>query len=527
MNPAPQRGVVFFPYPPDIRPSTWKTLFPKQLVDYDMLPRCGGPRINIFHIGKLVRMKYQHLALTAVLLAALFLLAYQITLPYGKLLEHGTLEIRARNFLQEGFLPLRFLPTRNLIGGRPNFYLNHPPLFVNFLALVLKTLGDSELSARTSVIIFSLGSVFLLYLIVLRETSVKSALWTALLAVLFPVFFYYGRVVNYEPAALFCSLLVIRLYLSASTENSRYPRGALFAAVILGGLSGWAFYFTPPALLLYALLRKHKILLSLGTVLIAAITFLFLAGFYHLAAGRWGGPLTVFGGVSRETALWLNPRFYRVLAERAGRSFTYLGPFLAAGGAILILGNLRKRPDRKIFALSCLFLVSGAGLVIAAPKDVFNHDWGLFMLIPAAAFLSAQFLCRLRPAIRVLPVSVLVILSAVQFKSFHGTFSASHFRAGKMIRDRSRPGDTLLAVRGTPLAYYAGIPTQFHWPGPPSVNVIRAFRPAWVVLRADREMYLLNTVEEIYNCLAEEGYRLFRQDGYFIWRRGDPSPPTR
>ncbi len=479
-------------------------------------------------------MKYHRLALTAILLAALFLLTYQITLPYGKVLEHGTLEIRARNFLQEGFLPLRFLPTRNLIGGKPNFYLNHPPLFLNYLALVLKIFGDSEVTARSAVIALSLGSIYLLYLIVCRETSARTAIWTVLIAILLPIFFYYGRIVNYEPAALFLSLLTIWLYLKSSAGNSLYLRAALLGTVVLGVLCSWAFYFTPLALFCYALLRRQNILPALGALIAGGATFVIMLGVYVFAAQRWGGSLTVCKEIgeyfsvnpTKRTVLWLTQPFYKALAERSLRGFTGVTLLLAAGGLILNLINFRQFEYRRTIPLTILFLVSGAGLIIVAPKDVYHHDWGLFMLIPAIAFLSAQLLLKLRALIRITAISALILFSAIGFRNFHGPHSFSPRRIGEMIRDNSQPGDILLALRGNPLIYYAGIPIQFHWPGPPSVNVIRRIRPAWVVLQADGEMYLLNTVEEIYNCLKEEGYQLIKRDNYLIYRRGDLPPPA-
>ncbi len=473
-------------------------------------------------------MKYHRAALTGILLAALFLLAYQIHLPYLKTLEHGTLELRARNFLQEGFSPLRFLPVRNLYGGKPNFYLNHPPLFINFLALFLTTLGDSEVSARISVILFSLGSLWLLYLVVARETSRKLALWTVLIATILPIFFYYGRIVNYEPSTLFFSLLATWLFLRTPPGSNRYLRAAFLGAVVLGILSGWAFYSTPAALLIYALLRRRKVLLALGAVAAAAAAFLLMLWYYSLAADKWGGPLTVFGGTGQffslapgRTILWTTRPFYGVLWRRVVRCFTLPLPFLAGGGLALTLITLRRAESRKILPPALLFLVSGSGLLIVAPKDVLHHDWGLFMLIPAGAFLSARLILRFKPLIRAAVIILLAVPAASRFREFHGHLDYSSYRAGKMIRTESRPGDTLLTSRGQPVAYYSGLSSQFFWPGPPATRIIRQFQPDWVVFREDQEIYLQTGFETFSDCLKEEGYRLVDQENYRIWKKAD------
>ena len=115
----------------------------------------------------------KYIALAAIFVIAIGLLCYQINRPYCKIWEHGEIEIRARNFLEVGFWELNFLPVRNFFGGIPNYYLNHPPLAVIVLTVFLQLLGDSEFSARLSMITSALASIWLLYKIVQLETSEK------------------------------------------------------------------------------------------------------------------------------------------------------------------------------------------------------------------------------------------------------------------------------------------------------------------------------------------------------------------
>lgn len=470
-------------------------------------------------------MRHHHLALIALLLIALCLLSYQINLPYCKILEHGTLEIRARNFLQQGFLTLRFLPTRNLLGGRPNFYLKHPPLFIIILSLWLKTLGDSEISARLLVIICSLGSLTLLYLIIRRETSIKLAIFTTLITILLPIFFYYGRVVNYDPYILFISLLVIWLFLKSSTKSNIYLHIALFIAVCSGVLSDWGFYFTPLSLFIYALIRKQKLLLSLGTIFAAGATFLLMIWYYSFAASEWGGSLTVFEGTGQyikinsvKNILWLSLPFHKILVTRMLHCFTFLIPLLALGGLIINFINIRNQENRRSLALTILLLFNGLGLIITAPSYIFNHDWGLFMLIPAISFLCAQIILKFPVKIRFMVLLFLIVLSALQFRYFHSTFSLRPFQVGRTINQNSRRGDSILTLRGPPIAYYSGLPVQFLWPGPPGKNIILNFHPTWVVFHENQEVCLQTSLEKFHTCLKEEGYHKTLQSGFEVWK---------
>lgn len=456
------------------------------------------------------------------------LLSYQIKLPYSKILEHGTLEIRARNFLQVGFLDLHFLPTRNLLTGKPNFYLNHPPLFIILLALSLRILGDSEISARLLVIISSLGSVVLLYKIILRETTLKLALWTAFLTILLPIFFYYGRVVNYDPFTLFISLLVIWLFLNYSKERNFFLRLPLFIAVGAGVLLDWPFYFTPPALFIYALIRRQKRFLALGTIVTAGAIFSLMLWYYSFAVNEWGGALTIFKGTAQYTKfssardiLWLKLFFYSTLFERTQHCFTFLIPFLALVGITINFFNIQNQNNRKSLALSVLLLFNGFGFIILAPSYLLLHDWGLYMLIPAASFLSAQAIIKFPMIIRGAILLLFIALATHQFQYFHGSSDMLPTQIGRAIHRVSESGDTLLAPRGPPIAYYTRLPSQFLWPGLDSIDFISRYQPTWVVFNRNNIFSLQTSLEEVYACLIKEGYQQIYQGIFEVWTIAD------
>lgn len=469
------------------------------------------------------------MALASIVLLATGLLSYQIGRPYCKMWEHGEVEIRARNFLDEGFWRLRFLPVRNLMGGTPNYYLNHPPLAVIVLALFMRFLGDAEISARLSVIIPALASLWLLYKIIRLEISEKLALMTILVVVLLPQYFYNGRIVSLYPFTLFISLLTIWLFLQAGSSPEVGYKLALFISVLLGVMSDWSYYLIPPSLLIFSLIRRRGWKLALGVIVAQLAFFALMMVYFNAVAGILDGtesPLTIFGGTRylkiAGPGRWLLTLdiFYQRLWERMKDCFTPLVCVLAACGLVVNFFSRDKRRD--ILALSSLFLFSAILFIPLAPTSVYYHDFGLYPFIPAMAFLSSSLLLKLPLLIRSVVLIILVFFSGVQFQSFHAPIYCLPYRTGQAIRRASISGETIFAPRGPPLAYYSQLPTQFIFPGPPFLEILADYQPTWIVFSPGDEQIMRTSLEKAYAGLNRKGYFRICRAGYEVWKRTEP-----
>jgi hypothetical protein len=468
----------------------------------------------------------KYFALAAIFLMAIGLLSYQIDRPYCKPWEHGELELRARNFLEEGFWKLNLLPVRNFFGGTPNYYLNHPPLAVIVLTLFMKFFGDSEFSARLSMITSALASMWLFYKIIELEVSERLALMAVFIAIFLPEYFYCGRTVSLYPFTLFVSMLTIWCFLkSISSQNVGYKL-ALFLSVGLGVCSDWSYYLVPPSLLIYAIFRRRRWKLALYVIFAELLAFALLMFYFNAIAGVLNGTasqLTIFGGnryvkiAGAGRSLLTTQIFYQQIFQRMMRCFTPIIPVLALCAGVMIIFIRSQR--RTMLALSALFISTGFLFPILGPTSVYYHDFGLYPFIPAAAFLSACILLKLSLVIRSLILIIFLILSFFQFHSFHTGCDPRPYQIGQAICQAATPNNNLLAPRGPPIAYYSRLPTQFLFPGPPFQKIMTCYRPTWVVFREGQENYLRTSLEQTYATLNQGGYFPVCKNGYEVWKR--------
>ncbi len=434
-------------------------------------------------------------ALAAILILAAAALFHQVDRPNSKLHEHGEHELRARNFLREGFISLRFLPIRNSIGGRPNFYLNHPPLLPILVAASMKVWGETEVAGRLVVIICSLLSLWLIYRVVRAEATPRIGLWTAGITAVLPAFAYFGRVVTYEPLVLSASLLTVWFFLRARKRRRYLP--ALFFSLLPGILSGWPYYFVPPAILIYALADRR----GRGTALIVnagqLALFLGLRYYYRLVAERYGGELTVFyrsgvfmrmSGLNR--LLGEIPDFFSLMGRQLLRNFTPVIPLLLLLGLGLALFRRGAGRNRAEVGLGALFATMGILPILAFPTTPYHHEFGLFPLIPLLAFMGAVTLASLPAGLSVPIVVIFVWAGGRQWKDYHRIFSPDIRIIGEAIGRSAGRNDTLLIDRGDPVAFYTGLPTQFFFPGPPIHEYVPVYQPDFVMAGIEMEPFL-------------------------------------
>jgi len=129
--------------------------------------------------------------------------------------------------------------------AKPERYLNNPPLLSVWVALPMFIFGDHEWVIRSVSIMATLGSAWILMVIVSRLQSPVLGLLTGFFYVMLPVTAYFGRVAEYPAATQFFSLLMLHGYLQwTELYGSSYSRrtGAAYyvLGVVLGTGTGWA-----------------------------------------------------------------------------------------------------------------------------------------------------------------------------------------------------------------------------------------------------------------------------------------------
>ena len=154
----------------------------------------------------------------------------------------------ARNHIRYGLGQTKLFNVWEIVGSRPEGvyrYLNHPPLMSLGMTIPMLVFGDHERVERLVPIAMTLGSVWMLMVIISRMQSATLALLTGLFYVTFPMNAYFGQVVDHEPPVQFFSLLILHGYLQWSGIYGKgYSRkaGAAYyiAGTVLGIGTGWA-----------------------------------------------------------------------------------------------------------------------------------------------------------------------------------------------------------------------------------------------------------------------------------------------
>ena len=154
----------------------------------------------------------------------------------------------ARNHIYYGFGNTKFFQTcgcAQTMPAKPERYLHHPPLLPVWVAMAMSVFGDHEWVGRSIPIATTLGSAWLLMIIISRLQSPALGLLSGAFYLVLPMVAYFGRMLDHTSPVQFFSLLMLHGYLQwAGLYDSGYNRkaGAVYyvLGVVLGIGTGWA-----------------------------------------------------------------------------------------------------------------------------------------------------------------------------------------------------------------------------------------------------------------------------------------------
>ncbi len=205
------------------------------------------------------------LAILVILATSTLLQSYGLNRPWsGKDVGYNGAfySILARNYVRYGFLQTKFGPVRN--NGRADpaefkYYLNHPPLLPILVALSFKCLGVSEGAARLVPLLFTLLSLWIVYLLSREFWGEDVALAATTVASFIPISLFYGSHVEvFGPLLLFFVLLAVYAYWRwFKTDKTRY----LFLSALafcLGTFVEWDSYLLALFLPAHAFFSKSQ-----------------------------------------------------------------------------------------------------------------------------------------------------------------------------------------------------------------------------------------------------------------------------
>ncbi len=295
----------------------------------------------------------------------------------------------ARNFIKEGFTP--FVPKYDDMSSQANG-LDNPsryrfvefPIYNSMIAAVWVFTGVNETYARLVTVFISLGSTFLLYLLVRKFSGKIVAALAAFFFATIPYNVFYSSTILPGPLMVFGILAMYLTFIKWLENDKNWLWG--IAAILSTNLAilTWpiALFFTLPMVYLaldkygFSAFKKVKLWIFVSFSLIPFIA-------WRIWMIRFPAGIPSWGFLINDGNIRFKGAFFRwLVVERMGKLILTVGGFF-----LFILGILKKPGREKLFYLSYLASVLVYFSVFASGNV--RHDYYQIPLIPVAAIFMA------------------------------------------------------------------------------------------------------------------------------------------
>jgi 4-amino-4-deoxy-L-arabinose transferase-like glycosyltransferase len=378
----------------------------------------------------------------------------------------------ARNYLRYGYLETRLAPvvsTGDLPREERRYYVTHPPFIGLSLSLSFRLFGEREWAARLVPLLFSLGSMLLLYRLGCRLHSKELGLVAAALFSFTPYGILYGAHVDPQgPPVTFFGLLLLIAY-----EERRPLVGA--AALVLGAGFDWPIHYLAGLLALDAWYsRKQERRWSVGLL---AGSFLTAASFLVYARVVAAHPSHQYlqASTAESFLFWSGIRVERDRIPGRPITFPTFGEWLKRMASHL--DSLYTLPLLALAAFGAaatgfrgrvpplwIPLLWGVIHILLFPLGAFVHDYWSMYLAPGLSLAAALGLLRVgqyfpRRRIGVVAASATAMCVFLLSAGIHRVDSLPRGPAmlGKTLHELTAPDEGVLLLN--PLdardAYYA------------------------------------------------------------------------
>lgn len=417
---------------------------------------------------------YEKRKLLLILILALLLRLYHVNFPvagWHSWRQADTAAI-ARNFYQNGFN--LFYPQVDWGGNSPGFVESEFPLYSFLVTLSYAIFGVNDLWGRVLSVVFSIATIYGLYLLARKFISDKVALWTAFIYAILPLNIFYGRAFMPESAILLCSVFGIYFFSEwlDSGRSKDFVLSWLFVSLAI--LIKIPTLYLGLPLVFLAWNKYGKTTFKIWQIWLLAFLVLLpvVLWYYHahriflqsgLSFGIWGFGTDKWGNFNLLfTAEFYNRVFFKSIAER---HLTYAGfiPFL--------IGLFIKREKRgeKLFDWWLIAVV--IYFLIVAKGNQVHEYYQLPFILPAAVFVGKAFakylpLNHIRESFKVSRASFSIfslclvgifMLSYFRYSNFvkKETFNSPLFNLASAVKGLTAKNYLVVAVsEGNPVVLY-------------------------------------------------------------------------
>ncbi len=411
-----------------------------------------------------------------ILFVASFFLFYKINKPFiGHHDYNGAVAgVVARNYLANigHLLKIRqWQSIDNIYYKTIIFYPHYPPLSFLLFTLSGMVFGVNEVSLRLVTVVFSLIMVFFIYKIGERLYNKNTGILASFLAIVTPMFIYFGKTPDHEPILAPLCTASFYFYLTLNDRKNR-RNTPFFIFLALALLESWASYFFLLFLLVHAILYKwvsRKVaIIMIGIAASVIILQLLLIFFFQ-------GPTSILG-VLQYGLYRMNGNPSISITNFTLRQFTvteiryviiYFTRILTGLSLLWLASCLfywRKgsRDLRKFLIILFLYPLT---FTLIFRNLMYIHDFKLYLFLPFIAISSASVLIKfLKGGIVFLPKSLMrqnwryiqsIILTTVVIVVYMeripylktlllSSFDSPGYELGSLIRSRTGVSESVL-----------------------------------------------------------------------------------
>ena len=377
----------------------------------------------------------------------------------------------AKNFYEDGFQIL--FPQIDWRGNTPGYVESEFHIYPFAVSILYSIFGFSDMWGRLLSVIFSLFTVYGIYILTKKIISENTALWASFIYAIIPLNVFYGRAFMPESLMLMCSVYGIYFfYRWIENEAIRYLIYSYIFITLSVLIKIPALYLGLPLLYLSYMRFSKSFLIKWQLWIYVFLLFLPVGLWYYhahnlflqtgLTFNIWGLGTDKWGNIDLLFSFkFYNDVFFKSIAERH-LTYAFFIPFL--------IGLFIKR-EHKNERLFDWWLISVLIYIMIVAKGNQVHEYyNLPFILPAVIFVAKSFTkyfdLRLLKRIKTNPfvawlfllfLTAGIILSFLRYSRFMNseTYDSSLFRLANSVSKLTLDNDLVITVdEGNPIVLY-------------------------------------------------------------------------